>query len=440
MAGKKKSKSSKLARMSDEERARYLQHRAEIELEAKRRKQELIAVFTKNKLKREDAFSRINTAKINEQWRFILRKIKCKELYEEVEYLWKNFLQSVNAKDAVINNLCEQLEIADLDHRRLQEGHIDIIDTLIVRGKQRLEVLRKMYLQSLEKIEIIDKMEFEKLKKILKDDARNVERIIYSQQKSIDEIINETKIKNAVWTYTIEYSKQGDMSEIKKRIESLMEIENLELQKVISSYESSTESKRKQYEYLKEQDEANIHEFAQFPKIHTQLFESVENLKNQLHTMKRESDETIDELKSQLERLSNKIWKLRQNLKLMQTIDTLQLKRLSVTSGNIIKELGGLLEKSCTIQYLTKLCADLEPPLLIKKYSVKDTESTREILTTGIVDLYDNMENFWQQINHVKAENILMKEERARLASENNRLRNKLRTYLISISRKIPMI
>lgn len=46
-AKKKKGKSSKLARMSDEERARYLQHRAEIELEAKRRKQQLITVFTK---------------------------------------------------------------------------------------------------------------------------------------------------------------------------------------------------------------------------------------------------------------------------------------------------------------------------------------------------------------------------------------------------------
>lgn len=47
MPKKKKGKGSKLARMSDEERARYLQHRAELEMEAKRRKQQLIAVFTK---------------------------------------------------------------------------------------------------------------------------------------------------------------------------------------------------------------------------------------------------------------------------------------------------------------------------------------------------------------------------------------------------------
>lgn len=47
MPKKGKGKGNKLARMSEEERARYMQHRAELELETKRRKQQLIAVFTK---------------------------------------------------------------------------------------------------------------------------------------------------------------------------------------------------------------------------------------------------------------------------------------------------------------------------------------------------------------------------------------------------------
>lgn len=43
----KKGKVNKLARMSDEERARYLQHRADMEEEARRRKIELISRFIK---------------------------------------------------------------------------------------------------------------------------------------------------------------------------------------------------------------------------------------------------------------------------------------------------------------------------------------------------------------------------------------------------------
>lgn len=47
MLRRRKNKSSKFARMNEEERVRYMQHRLEFELEAKRRKQQLIAIFTK---------------------------------------------------------------------------------------------------------------------------------------------------------------------------------------------------------------------------------------------------------------------------------------------------------------------------------------------------------------------------------------------------------
>lgn len=50
MGGKKKSLAVKLAKMTDEERARYLQHRAEIEEEAKRRKEQLVSTFLKVRL------------------------------------------------------------------------------------------------------------------------------------------------------------------------------------------------------------------------------------------------------------------------------------------------------------------------------------------------------------------------------------------------------
>lgn len=46
-AKKKKTLANKLAKMSDEERARYLQHKADAEEEARRRKEQLIAIFMK---------------------------------------------------------------------------------------------------------------------------------------------------------------------------------------------------------------------------------------------------------------------------------------------------------------------------------------------------------------------------------------------------------
>lgn len=49
MAPKKNKKGNKLARMSDEEKLRYLQHRAAVEEETKRRKEHLVATYLKVK-------------------------------------------------------------------------------------------------------------------------------------------------------------------------------------------------------------------------------------------------------------------------------------------------------------------------------------------------------------------------------------------------------
>lgn len=49
--GKKKKGGNKLGKMSEEERMRYLQARADVEEEARRRKQQLIALYMKVRIK-----------------------------------------------------------------------------------------------------------------------------------------------------------------------------------------------------------------------------------------------------------------------------------------------------------------------------------------------------------------------------------------------------
>lgn len=49
--GKKKKRGNKLGKMSEEERMRYLQARADVEEEARRRKQQLIALYMKVRIK-----------------------------------------------------------------------------------------------------------------------------------------------------------------------------------------------------------------------------------------------------------------------------------------------------------------------------------------------------------------------------------------------------
>ncbi|KAH9627949.1 hypothetical protein HF086_015393 [Spodoptera exigua] len=92
----KKGKVNKLAKMSDEERARYLQHRADMEEEARRRKQELIHRFIKNML---TSF---------------------------------NFL--VERKDRLIKTLVKATDDSDEQHRRAFQAHTENVSYFLSKG------------------------------------------------------------------------------------------------------------------------------------------------------------------------------------------------------------------------------------------------------------------------------------------------------------------
>ncbi|XP_071574787.1 dynein regulatory complex subunit 2 isoform X1 [Temnothorax nylanderi] len=432
---KKKGKGSKLARMSDEERARYLQHRAELELEAKRRKQQLIATFTKNKLKHEEAFSRLNTAKINEQWRYILRQIKCKELDEDVEYLWNNFDRLLKTKDLVIQRLHSELEAADMDHRRLQEAHIQMMDLTIGRYKQKCIHLHESFARERTRIVSNEMNELNRVRKHLQEHCHQLQNIIFGQDKKIENVLTQTKIQNAVNIYSIVYLKEYSLSRLMHYVSN--EVEELwrQLNETIIEYEKNTGDKRKQYDYLKEQDDAHRVDVAQYPKLQTQLQSTIKSLKQDTHALSQKREQSITELNDRIVYMRKRAQSFRQIFFMNQALDTTQLKKLTIISASVLKELQRISEKGSTLLSLLRLCSNLEPfSLTVQKYTLRDTGS-RRAFTSCMSEPFDKLDKFWEQFNYIKSDNILMKKECDKLSFENKQLRNTLRTYLLTISR-----
>ena len=72
MAGRMTAK--KLAKMSEEDRALYLEQQRIAEEEAQKKKEEMLSRFLKDKLAKEEAAAKLNMVKLQEQWRNIMRK------------------------------------------------------------------------------------------------------------------------------------------------------------------------------------------------------------------------------------------------------------------------------------------------------------------------------------------------------------------------------
>lgn len=99
-----------------------------------------------NKLKREEAFTRLNMAKINQEWRTVLRNIKCVELRNEAKNVQTYFMDAFHRKNQTINRLLTELDQQEEMYAKLLNSHIDSIDKLIGKYHKRRPHVEKCLL------------------------------------------------------------------------------------------------------------------------------------------------------------------------------------------------------------------------------------------------------------------------------------------------------
>lgn len=117
------------------------------------------------------------------------------------------------------------------------------------------------------------------------------------------------------------------------------EIEKLwqQLTETITEYENDTEDKRKQYEYLREQDDAHRADAAQYPKLHAHLQGTIKSLKQGIHELSRKRQRRITELGDEILHTRKRIESLRQDFSVSQMLDAAQLKKLTIVSSSVLK-------------------------------------------------------------------------------------------------------
>lgn len=81
-------------------------------------------------------------AKINQEWRSILRNIKCVELRNEAKNVQTYFVDAFNRKNQTINRLICELDQQEEMYVTLLNSHMDNINKLI--GKLNLLLLFKL--------------------------------------------------------------------------------------------------------------------------------------------------------------------------------------------------------------------------------------------------------------------------------------------------------
>lgn len=121
--------------------------------------------------------------------------------------------------------------------------------------------------------------------------------------------------------------------------QSFLNIEDLweQLCKVINEYQRIVENKKKQYEYLKEQDDIYQTCTIKYSKVYLQLQNTIESLKFKIQTLSEKKKEQIEKLKIKDINIKERYKNIKYEFNMTQMIDSSQLKKLTVTSNEVLK-------------------------------------------------------------------------------------------------------
>nr|XP_018904712.1 PREDICTED: coiled-coil domain-containing protein 65 [Bemisia tabaci] len=437
MGPKKKGKGNKLARMSEEERIRYLQHRAAIEEEARRRKEQLVATYLKNKLKREEAFSRLNNAKINQQWRHVLRQIKNKDLKDDMKTLWSTFETAIKCKNKIIETLLLDLDGAEAQYMLSFKTHSEMIKKLIDMHESRLHDIHENY---------------ESQKSAILDEA-------YKEQKHIQAVANHDLELLGTVKYFTEVNSAEKLQESEKaateqedelrntmqcRIEKMegAQIKTLEAlakecQKVLRNYSAVIEPITVHYNALKIKDGMSSLDRIENMRCLHKYMETISRLKKQIQDMKMSHKANLENIKTEQSDLTSKFQRLRKQMKLLNDDHAAGIRHLSVVSSSVIAELKVLLEKGRQMQQISENCQKLTTTRekllpIITKIQIADCENQHPLNACDekMPEPYNKLLSFWQKFNESKLECEFLKMKYTVCSQENKELREMLQNYM----------
>uniref|UniRef100_A0A2H1V0G5 Dynein regulatory complex subunit 2 n=1 Tax=Spodoptera frugiperda TaxID=7108 RepID=A0A2H1V0G5_SPOFR len=437
----KKGKVNKLAKMSDEERARYLQHRADLEEEARRRKQELIHRFIKNKLDKEEAYSRLNTAKINQQWRFILRKIKCKQMAMDIQNMLASFNFLVERKDRLIKTLVRATDDSDEQHRRAFQAHTENVSYFLNIGTQRLDKLQAEYEH--QKNDLLENWDKEEMEIIDYQDRAEfkLKLIMYIQDRDFQMMRKSIETQRATEKNDARLEHEEELRSFCAPKQLAIEMYWGKLREVYNSYQEEHNPIMSHYHSLREKDDFYQREIARNDFQIQLASETLTNLQHEWQKTTSTMTEKLTRMANRKEELARKYLQMKRDSKLESSKGNQQLDVMVNASQDAIKHLEDLYEKLNKVIQLSEICS---------KYEHEGDELTKDVeydmdsvdfehLDKDMIDEckeYRKMDKFLLKVNRAKVQTICLRTEKAKLMRENVQLKNYIKRYLTDLALK----
>lgn len=425
----------------------YLEQQRMAEDEMRKKKEDMLVQFLKDKLTKEEKATKFNTFKLNHQWRNIMREAKAKELKKDIEILSQTFERIIDRKESIIKSLVKDVAEADEQYAMALRCHLQNVDRLVDLQLERLDTIHREYVQELE----ILKAEFDQERQMMTEkhlqEVNDLSDIMFAMEQNFQDRENEAKSEFQSMRDEIKNKYMEEKHSLRGNLETAVEDLWVQFQAALKNYNETTEERRTAFEALRSKDESCASEIeGQMRKLQF-LSDEIAKQKGKMAANARECEERNRSLKEEREVMLVHFQELKSQMNKLREAEREELMKMTLESNACTKDLRKVSEKGERILKLAEMCRKLETeeekvlPFYSTSLTSDEQEDVKAVLSepasqplAEVMHDYVSLENFWKRFNKVALDRCALEKEKSVLLDENGRLRALLKQYLDGIS------
>eukprot|EP00698_Gefionella_okellyi_P025708 TRINITY_DN9486_c0_g1_i1.p1 TRINITY_DN9486_c0_g1~~TRINITY_DN9486_c0_g1_i1.p1 ORF type:complete len:352 (-),score=84.42 TRINITY_DN9486_c0_g1_i1:62-1117(-) len=123
-----------------------LEYEAYLKAERERKMREAaLRARLKSQLEEYEHLSALNSAKVQDNWRRIMRNAKLEDLKRQIEIVSQSHERDMDAKDVQVWMLSKEVEQCDEQYAMLTRAHMQTVDQLIELQRERIQAIEQEY-------------------------------------------------------------------------------------------------------------------------------------------------------------------------------------------------------------------------------------------------------------------------------------------------------
>ncbi|KAJ3091619.1 Dynein regulatory complex subunit 2 [Quaeritorhiza haematococci] len=444
-----------------------MEHQLLKDEELRRRIIEQMKEKAKEKQDIEEKNARLNTLKIQNRWREIMKKAKAESLRLDIEILQQVHERHMDRKNAKMEQLRQDTQEAEEQFQTALQSHLINVDTLIDLQHSRLETLQRQFDVDLTTLEEEFNSEKAKLQVQHSMEKSDILGIMARMEQEFQEAEADARHEYSSLKDDVKNKNLEEKHALRIQLEGTVEDLWRQFQAALNQYNASTEERKKQFEELKAKDQKNAKEIEQQMKRLVKLQETIAHLKTKLGNNAKEYEERNRALREEKEAIQVHFQELKRKMNTFRSHEHRHLTDLTIVTSKVLKSLQGKMEKAEKIVRLAEMNRKLETEeekvlpfggraeyagvigegvvnreedgsvngqegraLVAKDGVLSGTNGQQQSFDHLMPREFQAMEQFHKRFNKVMLDQLALEKQRSQLQEENDHLRSILKQYL----------